>query len=461
MYVYRNQYESKPTEESLSTFHTNIKRHTITISRSWIKRNWNVHIIDVIRKIRIVQSLLNDNYSGHSLHDHFSIHIGNETSMCMLSDPFTFAHVVVEGNDFSFSQANWDIFAYGPTSFGLIHVSNTVFYKTWVQYHQTGGLVAFYFDNCTFSGIDDRGIYLPDTVQVNITNCQFTLKDDAKCIEGGGCAVNVKGIDYKHRYFFLANILFFPTRTCYWVLPDCLSTYVENSVFVGSAGASGGALSCMDMNLALINCKFSLTKKCKPAALGGFLNCKCLHKKLFGTNVTFHISTTQHSSLVSINAGEVKFKNVHMMCPNSMGVVEEALKFGDWAAHYHYKCGQHCKDDEYTYEAGSMILQGESWPKYEDSDVFPDAYPAEPSSDLYDISWMNLPNNTDIVKLSYMTINPTCIQCPLGANCVKDIRALPNYWGYKNQSDVIGGSRGRRWRPPNRINFFHFHIHFR
>ena len=276
------------------------------------------------------------------------------------------------------------------------------------------GLVGFHVDNCTFTDIDYGGIYLHDAVQVNITNCQFRLRDDAVCNEG--CSVYVQGVGFKPRHFQLVRSLFFPTCTSWWT--RCLTVHIENSVFVGSAGHTGGAISCVDMNLIISNSKFSLTENSKPAATGGFIHFKGYFHTLFSHNVTFITSATQHStsiSIMAIDARSIDFWNVHVMCSNSQIVGEEVRYLGDMVSH-HYKCVEHCEGDEYTYEAGSAVLQGKS-------------------------------NYSRAANLSCVSIDPNCSSCPVGATCDKEICALPNYWGYKDNS--YNSSRVRMIRCPN------------
>ena len=94
MSVYRNQYEPESREEIIKSFHSN--------------NNTRIRITC----IRIVQSRLKDE---------LDIHIGSETST--ERNTFTLARVVVEN-----STVQWEgiaIYPHGPTSFGLVHVSNT------------------------------------------------------------------------------------------------------------------------------------------------------------------------------------------------------------------------------------------------------------------------------------------------------------------------------------------------
>ena len=375
--VYRNQCEPESHDEIIKSLHSNNTRMRITC-------------------IRIVQS---------HVESALYILIGNKTSTeC---NTFTLARVVVENS----TVQRWgiSIYGHGPTSFGLVYVSNTDFHRVGIRNEQTGGLVGFHADNCTFTDIDLYGINLPDAVQVNITNCQFRLKDDAECLMREGCSVYVKRVENEPRHLQLVRSLFFPT---------CLTVHIENSVFVGSAGHTGGAISCVDMNLIISNSKFSLTENSKPAATGGFIHFKGYYNTLFSHNVTFITSATQHStsiSIMAIDAHSIDFRNVHVMCPNTQIVDKEVRRIGFMVSH-HYKCEEHCKGDEYTYEAGSAVLQGKS-------------------------------NYSRAANLSCVSIDPNCSSCPVGATCDKEIRALPNYWGYKDNSYY--SSRVRMIRCPN------------
>ena len=228
LYVYRSQYEPKPTEETIRAFHSNTTTHDrITISRSllfkWMSKfSFVIFVVDIVREIKIVQCDVNNGY--------LEINIGNETStQC---DSFTLAKVVVENS--AISLLGIYIYAHRPTSFGLIQFIDIDFQSSWVYNFQSGGSVGFYFDNCAFRDINNWGIHLPEVVHIITRNCQFWLKDNATCPETAGCSFNLKG--FFHFYnaepenFELATFLFFPT--CTWQILGwryCSSAYVENS----------------------------------------------------------------------------------------------------------------------------------------------------------------------------------------------------------------------------------------
>ena len=393
MYLYKHKYEPKPTAETIQSFLFNMTQNRIIINRCQFVAF--IHITEVVREIQIVQCDIG----------HLQMHIGKASStQC---NTFAFAHVVVDSSTVG-SRSGVDIYAHSTTSFGLIQFSNTGFHKTQVQNHVKGGFIGFHFDNCTFSAIHFAGIIVHNALVINITNCEFRLKDHAVCEQGEGCAVNAKGQYSYPTNFELARSFFFPECTSVlWY--ECITVHIENSVFVGSAGTIGGAVSCEWINLIIINSAFTMTDKNKPAPTGGFIYYNDKYNTFTGINITLATSGTQFImpvSIMAICAGRINFTYVHIMCQNSLSVVEEAQDI-EWYVR-HYKCEQHCKGDEYTFEAGSAILHGES----------------------------NLYSNEG-VNVASILIEPNCSSCPVGANCDEHIQVLPNYWGYKDQYDQV------------------------
>ena len=171
-------------------------------------------------------------------------------------------------------------------------------------------------------------------------------------------------------------------------------------MFVGSAGATGGAISCEGMNLIITNCEFSLTEQSKPAAAGAFIHYKNIICSFTSTDIIFDTSHLQVSTSVSIidtSASRINFMNTHIICPKALSVVEE-IQAVDYYMYYHYKCNKHCKDNEYTYKAGNAVVQGKS----------------------------NGSENQKVTNLLFMSTEPSCSASPIGAYCDKCIQALPN-----------------------------------
>ena len=394
MFVYRNQYEAKPTEESIKTSHSNTTQHKITIGTSQIKLRgvFYLFVIDVARKILIDQCNL-----------HFYeliLHIGNAT--CKQCISFTLASVKIKNSTL---YGGVEISVHRPKSIGFVQFSYSSFKTFYIINHATRGLVSFHFDHCTLVDIRWLGIHLLHASLVNITNCQFRFRDDAWCKETSGC-INVRGIigdKFTSNIHVLIKRIFFPLCN-FW---HCLTVHAENSVFIGSAGNSGGGMiTCQEINLIMINCRMEMKEISIPGLTGGFLDFRGRIYSMSGTNVTFDASNASMlASLMVINAAKIDFSNVLLLCGKATSAIEKAMAAGLYV-HHEYHCDNPCTGNEYTFEAGSMVLQGKSV--------------------LGNFS-----------NLSLMSIRPNCNPCPIGANCTKNIQALPNYWGYKDKSDRV------------------------
>ena len=68
-----------------------------------------------------------------------------------------------------------------------------------------------------------------------------------------------------------------------------------------------------------------------------------------------------------------------------------------------YQCEAACTSNMFTFQSGSMTLDG--YFHYQRH-----------------TSWKSLVSNLD---------NPLCNQCPVGAICSGNVKALSNYWGYR------------------------------
>ena len=259
MLLYRNQCEPELSPETLTSFDSNTAHNRIAISRGQVRDCMvHIYIIEVVREI-------------------LKIHIRNESSIKFES--LTLACVVVKNStvakgDYELSAIT--ISAYGPTSLGICQFRNTDFYGSSLYNAHRRGLVGFHLENCTFRCINEGGIHVQDAIQINITKCQFRLKDDTQCKLWKGCSVNVKGCIYLHTNSVqLARTLFFPTctsctSTCTYQWQFWVIVHIKNSVFVGSTGTTGGAISCEAIGLIITNCVFTMAEKNRPAPPGGF-----------------------------------------------------------------------------------------------------------------------------------------------------------------------------------------------
>ena len=99
-------------------------------------------------------------------------------------------------------------------------------------------------------------------------------------------------------------------------------------------------------------------------------------------------------------------QNIKILCPLEMAAVE-TVSISKSEPHV-YHCEAACTPDMYTFQSGNMTL-----------DVHVGYYDASRKSSVSNLN------------------NPLCNRCPVGAKCSGDIKALPNYWGYRNKDEVV------------------------
>ena len=103
-----------------------------------------------------------------------------------------------------------------------------------------------------------------------------------------------------------------------------------------------------------------------------------------------------------------------------------------------YHCEAACTSDMYTLQSGNMTLDGHYEYYDKDYDYYDEDY------DYYDEDYDDYDEDydyyDDVSVKNLVTIhfdNPLCNQCPVGAKCSGNIKALPNYWGYRTNDDVV------------------------
>ena len=129
----------------------------------------------------------------------------------------------------------------------------------------------------------------------------------------------------------------------------------------------------------------------------------------FLKDVSINLTSTnrdlQQVNIMSIVVDTMSIQNTQIICPLGMDAVE-TVPFNSNEPRV-YQCEATCTSDMYTFQSGNMTLDGHF-----------DHYYA-PSKSL--LSNLN---------------KPLCNQCPVGAKCNGNIKALPNYWGYRTKDDV-------------------------
>ena len=388
MYFYRSHFEVEPSLELVKEFHSNGTGLKIVIDHCEIDSdNSGFIFINVMTQVHVIRS--KDRYRLYA-------EIGNQTLTNFTG--FTFIKLIVENS----SIDNFDMSVFGYKSIGFLKIENTVIDGS-VSSRAVGFFLGYlHFNNCTFYRVKIYGINAQSVLQVKIIKCKFNPTIGyTKCKYIQGCIVNVKRLGLHQNNYKLIFSLF---PNCKF--GECVKLYIRNSEFVGSLG---GVIKCEDMHLELVNCRFSLKENRLISPEGGFIYHDYIEGEFSATNVTFDASLVQSNMLVSImelRCNNVLLRNTHILCPKSLGVSAKKRELSFMYLH-HYVCQKSCTSSEYTYQAGSMFLSS-----------FINKYHSLSANDTKENK-------------------PVCSSCPIGANCNNHIKALPNYWGYKDKSDIV------------------------
>ena len=375
--MYNSQNEHEP---SVANFNENRTDHKIIINRTIIRKTspFSVHVIETAREIQITQSNLED--------VRFVLYIGNKTANQIST--FSIASFTIE--DSTCKNIRLQLEAYTQFTFAVIHFVNTIVHHPHILNFGTGGHVGFHIINCTFIDIDHPYcLKSHEAFFINIANSSFYVRKRSQCT-GEGCIINIKGYIVGSCNLKLARQVICPS--CTWYSKNI--AMIENSHFVGPR--TGGIIETEYFQLILMNSRFTLEESSKASLIGSvvFFNS---FKSFNATNVTFDATGLQNSetavSIMSVRSEVAHLENVYIKCPNSFNPVEQLPKQVDVDLLY-YSCDKACVGGKYTFEAGSMILDGEL-------------------------------SSKQIESLKQNYVLPTCKSCPIVLNVRETFRSCP------------------------------------
>ena len=120
-------------------------------------------------------------------------------------------------------------------------------------------------------------------------------------------------------------------------------------------------------------------------------------------NLTLIDNEVQKVNVMSMRPSLIDLSSTQILCLFRMKVVENLpLKLTEKCTYY---CERACTSDMYTFQSGNMTLNFSA--KYGNRKSL--------TSGLFD---------------------PHCSKCSVGAKCSGNIKAFPNYWGYRNKDEV-------------------------
>ena len=386
----RNIVEFEPSTEHLEQFHYYAANHKIKLLECNFKGTdlvFNVH--GVLREIVLQQC--NFHRSGVILN------VGKKT---LEHNVVSAVIYMVENSTFNMSDLR--IFTNLHNSFALIRFSHILLDQSYLVQYDTGGYVGFHLEKCTFLNINDAGIISLQITSINISHCYFKLVESPFC-QLDGCVIHVEG-----RFIGsdLARKVFFPTCISDWW--TCVKIEIYHTQFVGIPETSKFIIKTTYLSFVLNKSQFTIKNQNISFTSTAFVY-SIVSYKLVVIETTFDASETVSKNhiaiLVSKALSHAKYIKTHILCPKTYRAVNLLFR-----RHYYshmVSCQEACEMGEYTYDRGSMLING--------------------ALDSY--------KNTSSLTLNIT--KPSCNACPVGAKCDGNIKSLLNYWGFKDNNHVI------------------------
>ena len=290
-------------------------------------------------------------------------------------------------------------------SFGFILFYQSMFDRSHIHQYPTGGYVGYHFENCTFLNIESQGISVDHAIYMKISNCYFEIAIENEDCYQDGCFISAKGryveLGNEEQVFKLFNLSCVRPGDYFW--GNCLKIDIEDSVFIGTPAVGRYMLAFVYYMLSLKNCIFFNHERDQHFIGTGVVYSANSNTVISQTifNFTQTINRNAFAVLTARFHTNLSFNNFEILCPQGLKVAINAQTNLD-RVHRSYLCNKACKVGQHALTAGYLVTSGTSFHGINDN-----------------------------------VSNPLCYPCPTGARCDNYIQSLPNYWGYKNDSDLI------------------------
>ena len=337
-----------------------------------------------------------------------SLHVGNETS----EHPNALSAVDFHIHNSTFYNFDLIVNAKTRRSFAFIWIYQSLFDYSGLFQHDYKGFVTFHIEHSRFV---NQGYYTITSLHfcsLYISDCYFKLAAEQYC-SFDGCFVHAESKcqsvwDLDQKFQFVVR-LFIAKCTNVAKISECLGFEIHSTTFVWSPVSFKFLIKAelYDHNVILNKCTFIVTDQSKlypGTTLLGF-------ERIWSITVTDTLVDTcevlanDHFNIMTVHPSsrKTKFTNTTVLCPTRMKA-NETISIIEKTRYF--TCKETCQVEQYTFESGSMKIDGTSygWP------------------------------GTEVTNF---TSDPVCYPCPVGAKCDNTIQSLPNYWGYKDKNNLV------------------------
>ena len=286
-------------------------------------------------------------------------------------------------------------------SFIAIRIVSCLLKDSYIWKNSQGGIVSALIEHCTLVPVfsDLVGIDFVEAIYLIVRNSHIQAHGK-ECIYG--CAIYIEGTDILNKNIpglrKRAELLACPLSSC-----DFLSSslIVENTIFTGAIYTAGSVVFCKNANLEMKNIIFDMSI---TSVQGGFLHYSFWQNYHFAKflNLTVNAASSRvPKTIFTITSVDVEFQSFEIFCSQALAPLNASTNITML-----FRCDYMCAKGSYTLTNGSAIIKGRAKG-----------------------SWVK---NITIHKTKGQ-----CFSCPVGADCRKNVKALPGYWGYTDKRNFI------------------------
>ena len=384
IFLHKSQNEPDFTYKTAEMIPSAINNKTINIINTSFHSNLHMYLLSGIRTINII---------GSDLGGDLLFVAGNKSVETVNSCHLTVLNISIIKTTFTNSYtAYW---AYGRDSIISVQTTHSTFTKSYILQHKGVGYFGAVIENTKFHR---STVLFRQVISVSMRNCEYEVSDNIYYDN-----VKISGNDH-FRYDPEGIKQTIKQLIClsyhcegYWP-----TVSVEDTAFTGTLNKqTNSVIKTEQVTLIMRNVTFDIYQKGvnrKRWYISHTSDWDGLLVKLINVNINA-TSLPSASSVAMVLSNQVYLENFELSCPQGLAVVNVSSNIEE-----QFSCEKQCPTDAYTFQSGSAIINGN---KHYDSP--------------YNIKY----NRSEV----------HCKMCPLGANCTGSIKALPNYWGYKNSKD--------------------------
>ena len=386
IFMYKSQHEPDFTYKTAEMIPSAINNKTINMINTTFHHTLRMYLLSGIRTVNIISSVVD----WGSL----DLVVGNKSVDTVNSRHLKVLNISIINTTFT----NYGTYykAYGKDSIISMKTTHSTFNNSGIYQYKGAGYFGAVIEDTKFNR---SRVLFEQVILVSMRNCEYEVSDNM-FYDNVKISGNDHFLDEPEAIKQTIKQLICHSSHCedYW-----LTISIENTILTGTLKKQTNSLIKTDqVSFIMRNVTFDIYQKGvnrKRWYISYTTDWSWMLLKLI--NVTINAtSLPSASSVTMVSSTQFYLENFEIFCPQGLAIVNVSSELEE-----QFSCEKQCPTDAYTFQAGSAVINGNK-------------------------HYQNSPYN-----ITYGRSEVHCKVCPLGANCTGPIRALPNYWGYKDSKD--------------------------